>query len=687
VDIAEWLRALGLGQYVPAFAENVVNWDVLPTLTMDDLKEIGVAAVGDRRRLLQAIAKLPSADIAISAATPTAPAGPERRQLTVMFCDLVGSTALAGRLDPEDLRDVIATYHSLVAEETERFGGFVAKYMGDGVLIYFGYPQAQEDDAERAVQTGLSLIERVSGLDTATRLQTRIGIATGLVVVGDLIGEGAAQERGVIGETPNLAARLQAMAEPNTLLIGETTRRLVGDLFECCDLGAVELRGIAEPVRAWQVLRLGTVESRFEALHAAGLSPLVGRDDELELLLRRWRRAVSGEGQLVLLSGEPGVGKSRLSAALQERLRDEPYLRLRYFCSPHNSDSALYPFIAQLERAVAFNHEDSPSTRLDKLQAVLAESRNADHETAALLADLLGISSEGRYPSLPQDPQRRRELTLSALLGQLEGLARRLPILLLFEDAHWADSTSLELLDRVTQRLDKVPVLAILTFRPDFAAPWVGQANVTALALSRLGGRDAAVLAGSIAGRKPLPAEILDRIVERTDGIPLFVEELTKSLLESGLLRQEADAYVLAGPLPPLAIPSSLRDSLMARLDRLAPVKEVAQIGAAIGREFSYELLAAVAHRGGAELRSAVDQLIAAGLVFRRGTPPRESFIFKHALVQDARLQHPLARPAPGIARPYRQDPRRELSRSRGNQAGGACAALHGSGPVQQRGG
>jgi class 3 adenylate cyclase/tetratricopeptide (TPR) repeat protein len=636
VDIAEWLRGLGLGQYVPAFAENEVDWQILPRLTADDLKEMGVVAIGHRRRLLDAIANLSAPEASPPAPPATVAGGAERRQLTVMFCDLVGSTALAGRLDPEDLREVIGAYHATVAEKAERFGGFVAKYMGDGVLLYFGYPHAQEDDAERAVRAGLALAECVPALDTAARLQTRIGIATGLVIVGDLLGEGAAQERGVVGETPNLAARLQGMAEPNTLLIGETTRRLVGDLFECRDLGAVGLRGIAEPVPAWQVLRPSAIESRFEAMHATTLSPLIGREEELDLLLRRWQRAAAGEGQVVLLSGEPGIGKSRLSAALQEQLAGGAHTRLRYFCSPHHRDSALYPFIAQLERAAGFERDGTASARLDKLEALVAPSANNASETAALFADLLGIATEGRYPALPQDPQRRRELTLSALLGQLEGLARRQPVLLLFDDAHWADSTSLELLDRAIERLGHLPVLMILTSRPEFAPPWVGQARVTSLALNRLGGREAAALAGSVAGGKPLPKEILDRIVERTDGIPLFVEELTKSLLESGLLREEAAGYALAGPLPPLAIPSSLRDSLMARLDRLAPVKEVAQIGAAIGREFSYELLAAVARRGDTELRSALDQLTEAGLVFRRGTPPRATFIFKHALVQDA---------------------------------------------------
>jgi class 3 adenylate cyclase len=641
MNVADWLRGLGLAQYIEAFADNAIDWALLPSLTADDLRDIGVAAVGHRRRLLNAIIALsapqpeppPGPTIAAPGSSVLLPSGAERRQLTVMFCDLVGSTALSARLDPEDLREVIGVYHAAVAEEAARFGGFVAKYMGDGVLVYFGYPQAHEDDAERAVRAGLALSEQVARLETNARLEARIGIATGLVVVGDLIGTGESQERGVVGETPNLAARLQGMAPPNGVLIAEATRRLVGDLFDYRDLGAVAVRGFDGPISVWQVLRPSAVESRFEALRAVALTPLVGREEELDLLLRRWTRAKSGEGQVVLISGEPGIGKSRLAAAFHERLAGEPHTRLRYFCSPHHQDSALYPFVAQLERAAGFAREDSAETRLDKLEALLAQSGGSPAETPALFADLLTVPVGKRYPALPADPQRRRELTLAALIGQLDGLARQRPVLIAFEDAHWSDPTSLELLDRVIDRLRRLPVLLVVTYRPEFAPPWVGQAYVTMLALNRLGWRETAALVAGITEGKTLPATILDHIVERTDGIPLFVEELTKSLLEGGLLREEADGYVLDGRLPPLAIPSSLQDSLMARLDRLAPVKEVAQIGAAIGREFCYELLAAVARRGDDELRNALDQLTEAGLVFRRGTPPRATFLFKHALV------------------------------------------------------
>ncbi len=402
------------------------------------------------------------------------------------------------------------------------------------------------------------------------------------------------------------------------------------------DLGAVEVRGFAGPVPVWQVLRPSAVESRFEALHAAALTPLVGREEELDLLLRRWRRAQAGEGQVVLLSGEPGIGKSRLTVALQERLRGEPHIQLRYFCSPYHRDSALHPFIAQLERAAGFAREDVPATKLDKLAALLGRSGDESAETIALVADLLSLPSERRYPPLPADPQRKREMTLAALLNQLEGLAAQRPVLMIFEDGHWADSTSLELLDRTVERLSRLPVLGVITFRPEFQAPWVGQAHVSSLSLNRLAQRETTSLVNSVTGGKSLPPAILDRIVERTDGIPLFIEELTKTLLEGGLLREEGDGYVLAGPLPPLAIPSSLHASLMARLDRLAPVKEVAQIGAAIGREFSYELMVAVARRSEAQLNEALDQLVAARLLFRRGMPPRASFTFKHALVQEA---------------------------------------------------
>jgi class 3 adenylate cyclase/tetratricopeptide (TPR) repeat protein len=563
--------------------------------------------------------------------------GAERRQLTVMFCDLVGSTALASRLDPEDLRDVIGVYHKSVAETLGEFDGFVAKYMGDGVLVYFGYPRAQEDSAERAVRAGLALVDSIGRLDLAhAKLELRVGIATGLVVVGDLVGVGESAERTVIGVTPNLAARLQALAKPNAVLIAESTRRLLGALFEYRSLGLVDVKGLAQAVPLWQVLGPGTIRSRFEALRAASLTPLVGREDEIELLMRRWARAKQAEGQIVLLSGEAGIGKSRITEALYERMRDEAHTRLRCFCSPHHRDSPLHPFISRLERAAGFAREDPPEVKLDKLETLLSQSEENPTEAAALFADLLAVPNRGRYPPLPADPQRRRELTFMAFVRQLQGLAEKKPVLMIFEDAHWIDSTSLELLELIVESVPRLPVLFLATFRPELELPWTGQPHVTSLTLSRLGHRETERLAERVAGGKSLPIEILDQIVERADGIPLFIEELTKTLLEGSLLREQDGHFVLSGPLPPLAIPSSLHASLLARLDRLAPVKEVAQIGAGLGREFSYEVLAAVARRPSEQLRDALDRLVNAGLVFRRGAPPRASFIFKHALVQDA---------------------------------------------------
>ena len=396
-----------------------------------------------------------------------------------MFSDLVGSTALSARMDPEDLREVISAYQKCVAETVRRCGGFVAKYMGDGVLIYFGYPQAHEDDAERAVRAGLQLIAAVAALKSPVSLQTRVGIATGLVVVGDLIGSGEAQEHGIIGETPNLAARLQGVAEPNMVVIAEGTRRLLGNLFEFEDLGAKDLKGIVGPVRAWAALRASSAEGRFEALHTAGLTALVGREEELELLLRRWSRAKRGEGQVVLLSGEAGIGKSRLTASLMERLVSEPHTRLRYFCSPQHTDSALYPVIGQMERAAGFVYDDTPQTKLDKLDAVLADT-STRMEDAALFAEMLSLPNDGRYPALDLEPQQRRQKTLEALTAQVEGLSRQNPLLMIFEDAHWTDPTSLETFGRVVDRVRTLPVLLIVTFRPEFEPPWIGRPYVTA---------------------------------------------------------------------------------------------------------------------------------------------------------------------------------------------------------------
>jgi class 3 adenylate cyclase/predicted ATPase len=641
MDVGGWLRRLGLEQYEAAFRENKIDDTVLPSLTAEDLKELGVGFVGDRRKLLDAIAALraeASAPVPLSdaplATDKAAKDTAERRQVTVMFSDLVGSTALSARMDPEDLRDVISAYHRCVTDTVRRFGGFVAKYMGDGVLIYFGYPAAHEDDAERAVRAGLALIDAVAALPAPNPIQVRVGVATGLVVVGDLVGSGEAQERGIVGETPNLAARLQGIAEPNTVVIAEATRRLLGNLFELRDVGPRELKGIAGPVRAFAVLRASSVESRFEAMHTGGLTALIGRDEELELLLRRWAKAKTGESQVVLLSGEAGIGKSRLSAALMEEIAAEPHTRLRYFCSPQHTDSAFYPIIGQFERAAGFAHGDTPQTKLDKLDALLVQT-STSRQDAALLAEMLSLPNDGRHPALELAPEQRRQKTLAALGVQLETLARFSPVLMILEDVHWADPTSLEAFGRTVDRVRTLRVLLIVTFRPEFEAPWVGQPHVTALTINRLAERDIGAMIDRVIGDNPLPANVRKDIIERTDGIPLFVEEMTKAVLEAG---GELQAMQTAAAVPSaaLAVPASLHASLMARLDRLGPAREVAQIGSAIGRQFSYALLALVARKSEAELGSALDRLVAAGLLFRQSVPPQASYLFKHALMRDA---------------------------------------------------
>ena len=649
MDVGAWLRGLGLGQYEPAFRDNDIDARVLPALTADELKEIGVTSVGHRRLLLQAIAALsappaPAAPAtaaveAIAVPAAHAPSQAERRQLTVMFVDLVGSTALAARLDPEEMGELIRAYQNLVAGEVTRFEGHVAKYMGDGVLAYFGWPRAHEDDAERAVRAGRAIAATVPGLATLAGEPpaARIGIATGPAMVGDLIGSEEARERTVVGETPNLAARLQQLAEPGAVVIAEGTRRLVGDLFAYRSLAATRLKGFVEPLTVYHVLGEGAAEGRFEAMHTTGLTPLVGREQELALLLDRWERAKEGEGQVILLSGEAGIGKSRLVRALRERLESDPHTALGHFCSSYHASSALHPVIGLLEREAGLRREDLPKHQLDKLEAMLALAVEDVHTAASLLADLLAVPvSEGRYPPLAMSPQQKKERTFQALLDLLAGLAVREPVLALYEDVHWADPTTLELLGRVVDRAQRLSVLVLVTFRPEFVPPWAGHGHVTALSLSRLGRRQAATVVEQVAGDKVIPADVLDQILARTDGVPLFVEELTKTVLESGLLRDQGDHYELDGPLPPLAIPATLQDSLMARLDRLAPIKEVAQVGAAIGRQFSYELLAAVASLPDDRLQDALAQLAEVELVFRRGTPPQASYSFKHALVRDA---------------------------------------------------
>jgi class 3 adenylate cyclase/predicted ATPase len=645
-SIAQWLGKLGLGRYAQAFADNGVELDHLPHLTDDDLKELGLP-LGPRRHLQAAVQTLSANQPSIRPSTASAqaagarPLEAERRQLTVLFVDLVGSTELAARLDPEDMGAVMRAYHGACAATVERWSGHVAKYMGDGVLAYFGWPKAHEDEAERAVRAGLELTEAVAklALPASESLAARIGIATGLVMVGELIGEGAAKEQTVVGETPNLAARLQTLAAPGSVVISQSTRRLVGGLFELDDLGPLSLKGFAEPLAAWKVEGEGRAEGRFEALHGERLTPLVGRAHELGILLERWAWSKDGDGQVVFLSGEPGIGKSRLIRALRERLGDEPYTPLSHYCSPYHTNSALYPVIGLLERAAQLDRATPPEMQLARLEAALAPSCERLEDVVPLLASLLGVPTGNRYPALALTPEMQKRRTLQALVDQLAGLAARQPVLALYEDVHWIDPSTLELLGLVIERTRQLPVLALITFRPEFQPPWSGQAHVTSLTMSRLGRRQGADLVARVTGAKPLPATIVEQIVARTDGVPLFVEELTKTVLESELLADAGDHYELSGPLPPLAIPTTLHDSLMARLDRLAPVKKIAQIGAVIGREFSHELVAAVSSLSEADLNSALDQLVIAQLIFRRGTPPEATYSFKHALVQDAAYQ------------------------------------------------
>jgi predicted ATPase/class 3 adenylate cyclase len=645
MDIAAWLRELGLERYEQAFRDNDIDGKVLPHLTAEDLKDIGITSVGHRRSLLAAIKALrwetappqleePS-ETALPAAEPSRQA--ERRQLTVMFIDLVGSTALSARLDPEDMGQVIRAYQRRCTEIVRRWDGNVAKYMGDGVLVYFGWPRAHEDDAERAVCAGLELVSAVGRLVTPVgeTLAARVGIATGLVMVGDLIGEGAAREETVVGETPNLAARLQGLAGSGAVVIAQSTRQLLGDLFDLEDVGAHDLKGIGARVQAWRVVAEGQAESRFEALRGGHLAALIGREHELGLLVDRWERAKKGDGQVVLLGGEPGIGKSRIASALRERLGDEYLIPLSHYCSPYHTNTALHPVIGLLERAAGFARDDRAEAKLDKLEALLARDTEALGEAVPLVAALLGIETGERYPPLVLSPQRQKQRTLEVLVDQVRGLAARRPVLAVYEDVHWADPTTRELLGLLIDRVRRLFALVLITFRPQFDPPWTGEGHVTQLQLNRLGRREGAALVERITGGKALPNNVLEQILSKTDGVPLFIEELTKAVLESGLLSEASDHYELAGALPPLAIPTTLHDSLMARLDRFAPVKEVAQTAAVIGREFDHQLVAAV-FPSPERLNDALDQLVTSELVFRHGTPPEATYTFKHALVQEA---------------------------------------------------
>jgi predicted ATPase/class 3 adenylate cyclase len=571
----------------------------------------------------------------------TPPMAAERRQLTVLFCDLMDASRLAGQLDPEDLGEVLHAYHQTCADVVARFDGYVAQYLGDGVLAYFGYPVAHEDDAQRAVWSGLGLLVALAALNarlalpTGYELTVRLGLHTGLVVVGN-VGTGERQEPLAQGETLHIASRLQHLAGPNELVISGATRDLLGEMFRLKDLGEQMLRGVRAPMQIYRVQGAQTVESRFEAMTATELTPLVGREEELELLWRRWQQAAEGEGQVVLLSGEAGLGKSRLTQALCERLGDDNHFRVLYQCSPYHTNSAFYPIIVHLERTLQLDQVPSPAAKLDRLETLLAQAGLPVAEVAPLFAALLSIPSGDRYAPLRLSPERQKERTIEALVAQLLSLSQREPLLLLFEDAHWSDPSTLEVLDRLVDSLQEASVLAVITYRPVFEPHWRSYGHVTAHMLNRLTRRQVMALVAGVTGRKSLPQDVLDQIVAKTDGVPLFVEELTKTVLASELLDEQGDHYALRGPLPPLAIPATLQDSLMARLDGLESAKAVAQYAAVMGRQVSYALLEAVLPLDEATLQHELSRLVEAELLYQRGLPPQATYTFKHGLIQDS---------------------------------------------------
>jgi class 3 adenylate cyclase/tetratricopeptide (TPR) repeat protein len=627
-NIEAWLQGLGLERYGAAFRENEIDWEVLPKLTSEDLREIGVAAIGHRRKLLDAIATLSPVDPPAPIAPAVAPrAEAERRQVTVMFCDLIGSTALSSRLDPEELSAVIRGYQARVAAIIARFGGFIARYVGDGILIYFGWPKAHEANAETAVRAALAVVDAIAQAPVLTeQLQVRLGIATGLVVVGEPIDTDEGRQQTAIGETPNLAARLQDLAGPNGIVIDAATHQQIGGLFEFRDRGPIALKGLPNPVPAWEVLEEAAVGSRFEALRAAELTPLVGRQEELDVLLRRWRQARDGQGRVVLISGEPGIGKSRLLAELDDQLAPERYTRLRFFCSPHSTQTPLHPVIRQIEFDAGFTRDDQMADRERKLRARL-EAVEVTADDIALITALLHLPGTG-LPALNLSPQRRKERTFAALLRRVERISSRRPALILIEDMQWADPSTRELLDDLIRRLSELPVLLVLTYRPDFVAPWVGHAGVTLITLSRLERGEAAMLARQLALTSVLSATLLEQIVRQSDGVPLFIEELTKAVLEAAPQSTSETLQV--------AVPETLQASLLARLDRMPAARQVAQIGSVFGRRFPRSTLGQIADLPDAVLDGGLDQLAAAGLLFRRGEGPEATYIFKHALVQDA---------------------------------------------------
>ena len=649
MDVRKWLCGLGLEQYADLFAENRIGADVLPELTEADLKDLDIP-LGDRKRLLRAAASLPA--ILEQGAGPVQPAGAERRHLTVMFCDLVGSTALSTRLDPEELRDVLRAYQEVCAEAVGRFDGHIAKYIGDGLLVYFGYPRAHEDDPRRAVKAGLVIVDRIASLNRSladrldTELATRIGIDTGLVVVGEMGGGETREADAIVGETPNIAARLQDLAAPNTVAISDATRQLVEGLFEFDALGAKRLKGVSHDTPVFGVVGERAIQSRLDLAADRGLTPLVGRDEEIALLMKRWQQAQDGDSQVVLLSSEAGVGKSRVVRAFRERLQDDAHNRILYYCSAYHRNSAFYPASDQAERALRFERDDSVEAKLDKLEAVLEQLELPAETFGPPMASLLSLQAGGRYQTSQQNPQQLKEQIMEAAISMFDAMTAQAPVLMVVEDAHWIDPSTIELLSLAIDRLSRSRFMLVIMFRPRFEPPWRSRSNATLLTLNRLGRRDAATMVKKVTGGKELPTEVLEGIVEKTDGVPLYVEELTKTVLESGLLAETSAGYRLTGPLRAFTIPTSLQDSLTARLDNLARAKDTAQLAAVLGRSFRYDILAQVSALDPPELEQALAALVDAQLIYRRGVAPAVDRVapdtryeFKHALVQDAAYQ------------------------------------------------
>ena len=637
-DVGLWLEKLGLGIYREAFIANDVDWAILPDLTSEDLKDLGVDLVGHRRRLLKecaAIAQSPT-----QAAPDPGEQSVERRQVSVLFCDMVGSTPLAAQLDPEDLREIQLRYQDAVAKAVTAQGGHIANFAGDGIVAHFGWPIATEDQAESAVRAGRAALETIAEitiLGTDARLAARAAVATGTVVIGDLAGEASHQSAAVSGNAPNRASRLQDLAEAGQLLIDDRTRALLKSAFETVDLGRRQVKGIDAPVQVWRVEHEIAADSRFDAANSAtGITPMVGRLGDLELMQDRWRHVVSGEGQVILLSGEAGIGKSRMIRQLYEALEAQPKSILRYQCSHYFGNVALYPVAGAMERAARFERSDGPDVKLDKLEAILSQTARPFAETVSLLGTMLNLPVETRYPALDMSPQRQLEETLLVLLEQVAALARAAPVLLVVEDLHWADPTTLDLIGRLVAAAQSQPVLLLLTFRPDFVSPWQSFPHLTNLSLNRLGRSESGRLIDQLTGGKPLPASVKAQIADKADGVPLYIEELTRTVLDAEYVVETADGYQVLGDEMDLAVPATLHDTLMARLDRQSSVKNVAQIGACIGREFSYDLLFAIAGLPEQTLRSALDQLAEVEIVFHHGKPPASRYEFKHALLRDA---------------------------------------------------